>query len=225
MIGSHKRDKGCAPHYVFFRGLWRIGWLSDCEFLEYGWHFKSREATEAYNELLRRIYAFIWKLQPKPIFETQEDEKKPEVLKLEKNTTSGEKRKCDFFNLPEFLKQTDHIPNNQEYKQIISYLASINYSVDEAERLCNAAWQPDLKETRRLLQNQSFRGVTKGSVIRYLLLHCIEPDFSQIWLTPQLQFYNGYKVFCQPKLICNRVEIEDFLIDTVQYVYSVKKFT
>ena len=131
------------------------------------------------------------------------------------------------FNLAEFIRQTaTHTPNHAEWKQIIMYSAAIGYPKEKLIQLGNAAWNPrDLQETGRVYDAHCENSVTRGSMIRYLRLYGKDIDYNRIWTKNTVRYYNEYNEFLKRNTAFTYFEVERYLLDTVQYITSCKKFT
>ena len=138
LLGSRKPQTTVGPHYVFFRGVWRNGWLEENRLPE-GWHLKR---PVVFRDLFCRMYGFIWeKFKPVP---TKEEEKiSPSITEVSKTG----------FNLVAFLEASKGVvPDNTKWKQLCAYFASQGLDPAQTCDICNPAWGYNDRETQNMMQ-------------------------------------------------------------------------
>ena len=178
LVGCYKKGSEQTGRYSF-----KVGYSSDCED-----PYIFEPNHESFGDGCRQLYDFI--------FDDDDEDYVPADVSLPKQPvtkTRQSNRVCSVvckspvqFNLVNFLKITKgYIPKNKEYKQILGYLKSVDYDAEQAQRLCNAAWNYSGNETRDYIHKIFSGQVGKGSIIRILKDHA-----SSVWTDRDLWTLN-----------------------------------
>lgn len=217
MLISDRKPGRKRGYHIFFQG----------ETSEFEW-VKQRQLTHAEGSALLRqhiseIYNFVFERQFWPEIGDVRIRRETPQEGLHENNKE--------FNLSEFLSCTaGWVPNYEDYRSIVFYLASINYPKAKVVELCNAAWHPqNPKETGAKydsLPPLSENPVTKGSMIHFLELHGHDVNYRDIF-PPKMKnripvYYNQYRSLLEP---VPRATAESYFTDMLVYIYGEQMFS
>ena len=227
LIGCRKPNLKVAPHFIFFRGLWRNAWLTH-KILGPGWHV---EHLESFKELFERIYGFIWEK-----FTPTRKQDFTMGLKSATQPTHVSLPQQEFcnFNLKAFLEATkDKVPDNSKWKQLCVYFASQKLNPHTTNELCWKYWghacKPEQRyETKKFMKSVTRFDVGKGSVVDYLANYGNNWEDHEIFGedTRCLGYDTFLEMFDPKKKDAHLLaEVQAALKRTVSYVKELDQFT
>ena len=208
------RKKVAPSHYICHaKGKKRL----------FGWQFSEQKL---YCTLMEQLYSFIW--EPRGTVQKLAPSSKP-VRKLT-TVKSG-------FNLPLFLEITKgHVANHVEWQQLCVFFRSQGLDCRETNDLLEKAWAPFRKTcntprrknaTYNFMRKIQHFDVTKASVVRYLQNWAVRKYTDKELFGGAVKLlYNEYKHFTRDRTQMFKYStLVDFLKRTVEYVFTIKKFT
>ena len=213
IIGDRKQ--AAPPHYICHaKGKEKT----------FGWQFSDQKL---YCALMEQLYSFIW--EPRgTVHELTPDPK--QVTKLVKPPESG-------FNLTLFLEITKgHVATHVEWQQLCVFFRSQGLDCRVTNDLLEKAWEPfrhtcttprKKNATYNFMRKIYHFDVTKASVVRYLQNWAVRKYTDKELFGGAVKLlYNEYKHFTRDKTqIFKYSTLVDFLKRTVEYVFTIKKFT
>ena len=230
MLGDYKRAPNTGGSYhVVFRGLFTKTSFEKRVFYKpeetykvasglkgelYGWQAKDPDGWSKFGE--EKTQPTIEAALSRPA--------KPPCL----NNRQGVQN--EGFNLKLFLDVTEnHVPNNNEYKQIIFYCASLGMNRDCVTCLCNAAWSPsDPTETPKLFDKKrvGYDAISQGSMTWFLNQYATkEYDPDKMFPRRLFHYYNeAYQFSVAKGRVWEKTMLESFVRDVFSYSQKEDKF-
>ena len=232
LIGDRKPGLECAPHFICYaKGKER----------EHGWQYTD---PTLFCALLEQMYGFMFLPKGVPqILKTEPpiqvaapgpDEEKTWVLTKESQFVAHTQTN---FKLETFLEITKgHVADTREWKQLCVFFCSQGLDCRTTNDLCEKAWAPfrhtcntprRKNSTYQFMRKITRIDVTKASVVAYLNEWSVRAwTDEEVFGEPAKLLYNDYTFFTKDrKQIFKYSALVDYLKRTVEYVFTIKKFT
>ncbi len=130
--------------------------------------------------------------------------------------------KSEYFNLNKFLEVTEGwVPNNEDWKQVMQFLAKMNLDERKTAEALNAAWQSSSNENIKFLRRYKRRICTvgEGSIVRLLKVHATKKWVrDDIFAKTRYHLHDHIVEMVQSRKVFTESEVNDWLSNCYAWV-------